>query len=190
MIGGWSKNGRRWIIVLMKAERMHNGWRGRDVNGRIVMRAEESGDNGIMAAKVIKWCGSLMWLIVHMTPVKLLCLTMASMIDVLVKATLNFGHHQRMGADDIHVETLPQAPKLFHRDACSEPWGLCCDTLSWVTEPNMLSAIGIWTYLVVVQMSTKIRRLLMLFQAEIKIMRDHGICVLVYVKCLQFWWSI
>ena len=44
----------------MKAERMHNGRRGGDVNGRIVMRAEESGDDGNVAAKVIKWWG---WLV-------------------------------------------------------------------------------------------------------------------------------
>ena len=43
----------------MKAERMHNGRRGGDMNGRIVMRAEEGGDDGNVAAKVIKWWGSL-----------------------------------------------------------------------------------------------------------------------------------
>jgi len=44
----------------MKAERMHSEWRGGDVNGRIVMRAEEGGDDGNVAAKVIKWWGLLM----------------------------------------------------------------------------------------------------------------------------------
>jgi len=44
----------------MKAERMHNGRRGGDMNSRIVMRAEEGGDDGNMAAKVIKGWGSLM----------------------------------------------------------------------------------------------------------------------------------
>ena len=39
---------------------MHNGWRGGDVNGRIVMRAEEGGDDSNVAVKVIKWWGSLM----------------------------------------------------------------------------------------------------------------------------------
>ena len=34
---------------------MHNGRRGGDVNGGIVMRAEEGGDDGNVAVKVIKW---------------------------------------------------------------------------------------------------------------------------------------
>ena len=46
--------------MLMKAERMHSRWRGGDMNGRIVMMAEEGGDDGNMAVKVIKWWESLM----------------------------------------------------------------------------------------------------------------------------------
>jgi hypothetical protein len=38
---------------------------------------------------------------------------MASTTDLPVKATLNFGHHQRTCADGIRVETLSQAPELL-----------------------------------------------------------------------------
>jgi len=43
--------------VLMKAERMHSRRRGRDMNGRIVMRAEEGGNDDNVAVKVISGGG-------------------------------------------------------------------------------------------------------------------------------------
>jgi hypothetical protein len=58
------------------------------------------------------------------------CLTVASMTGLLVKVTLNFGHHQRADADDIHVETLSQHQKSLAMSGSFKCTSLCWDNTS------------------------------------------------------------